>query len=118
MKKIIALLLLLALTAGFAVSCKNDDVDALPPETDTDGGNTDTGTNGGDTTPDTDDKDTNKIDTSGLEGVDMFEDDLADYVEIDEKYYKGYTVLLDPDRVSAFDIENQIIIHFFITWII
>lgn len=109
MKKIIALLLLLALTAGFAVSCKNDDVDALPPETDTDGGNTDTGTNGGDTTPDTDDKDTNKIDTSGLEGVDMFEDDLADYVEIDEKYYKGYTVLLDPDRVSTFDIENQII---------
>lgn len=109
MKKIIALLLLLALTAGFAVSCKNDDVDATLPETDTDGGNTDTGTNGGDTTPDTDDKDTNKIDTSGLEGVDMFEDDLADYVEIDEKYYKGYTVLLDPDRVSAFDIENQII---------
>ena len=58
MKKIIALLLLLALTAGFAVSCKNDDVDALPPETDTDGGNTDSGntdsgnTDGGSTAKD------------------------------------------------------------------
>ena len=44
-----------------------------------------------------------------LPGVDILREDLSEYVEIDERYYKGYTVNVDPDRVSALEVENYII---------
>lgn len=44
-----------------------------------------------------------------LPGVDLLNEDLSDYVEVDEKYYKGFTVKVDPARVSVLDVENKII---------
>lgn len=44
-----------------------------------------------------------------LPGVDILNEDLSEYIEIDSKYYKGYKVEVDRGRVSDFDIENQII---------
>ena len=43
------------------------------------------------------------------DNVNYYEDDLSPYVEIEEKYYKGYTVNLDPDRVSDIEVENKIV---------
>ena len=44
-----------------------------------------------------------------LTSVDFLRDDLSEYVEIDEKYYKGYTVKFNPDIVSTIEVENKII---------
>ena len=44
-----------------------------------------------------------------LPGVDILRDDLSEYVEIDEQYYKGYTVNFDPYAVNELEIENYII---------
>lgn len=60
----------------------------------------DNGENGGDDTEE---------DIENLPGVDMLNADLSEYIEIDEKYYKGYTVTVEPDRVSTLDLENRII---------
>ena len=49
---------------------------------------------------------------SGLvigDGFDIFSEDLSQYIEIDEQYYKGYEVLVDANRVTDFDIDNEII---------
>lgn len=81
MKRILALLLIAATMLSF-VSCKKDKEE----------------------TPD--DENGNKADE--LTSVDFLKDDLAEYVEIDEKYYKNYTVTIDSDRV-ALDVENKII---------
>ena len=43
------------------------------------------------------------------DGFSILDEDLSQYIEIDEKYYKDYEVLVDPDRVSDFDIDNEII---------
>ena len=53
--------------------------------------------------------DTDEGDSENLPGVDMLNDDLSEYVEIEEKYYKGYTVTVDPARISTLDVENEII---------
>ena len=44
-----------------------------------------------------------------LTSLDILNDDLSEYVEIGEEYYKGYTVTVDPARVSEFDVENELI---------
>ena len=43
------------------------------------------------------------------DGFSIIDEDLSQYIEIDEKYYKDYEVLVDPDRVTEFDIDNEII---------
>ena len=43
------------------------------------------------------------------EEINILEDDLSKYIELDEKYYKGYTVVVDPNRVTDFHINNEII---------
>lgn len=50
-----------------------------------------------------------KDDASG-DGIvlDILNDDLSEYVEIDEKYYKGYTVEVDYTRIPVL-VENEII---------
>ena len=44
-----------------------------------------------------------------LPGVDFLNDDLSEYIEVDEKFYKGFTVEVDPGRISVLDVENVII---------
>ena len=44
-----------------------------------------------------------------LPGVDILREDLSDYVEIDEQYYKNYTVKFNTNSVSELEIENYII---------
>ena len=82
MKRILALLLIAVTMLSF-VSCKKDKEETPGDE------------NG------------NKTDE--LTSVDFLNDDLAEYVEIDEKHYKNYTVTVDPDRISTLDVENKII---------
>ena len=41
--------------------------------------------------------------------VDFIKDSLAEYIDIDESFYKGYTVVIDEGRVSLFDVENAIL---------
>ena len=92
MKKILILLLVLALGASSLVSCgKKDKGD------------------GDQNTPVTDDNGTDKEMEVDLPGVDFLEDDLSDYIEIDEQYYKGFDVTVDPGRISTLDVENKII---------
>jgi len=98
MKKLIALLILISLFASLLVGCKGDD-------TDTPGSDDDVENGAGDST----DTDNGDGDTEELPGVDLINADLSEYVEIDEKYYKNYTVTLDPNRISTLDIENEII---------
>lgn len=43
------------------------------------------------------------------DGFDILGADLSQYVEIEDKYYKGYEVIVDPDRVTDFDINNEIV---------
>ena len=94
MKKILAILLIATLMLGMLVSCKKDD------------GKDDGADNNGEN---------NGVDNNGenngteLPAVDFFSGDLSEFVELDEKYYKGFTVVVDPDRVSSFDVENKII---------
>lgn len=79
---------------GMLVSCKKDD--GKDDGADNNGEN-----NGAD----------NNGENNGAElpAVDFFSGDLSEFVELDEKYYKGFTVVVDPDRVSSFDVENKII---------
>ena len=44
-----------------------------------------------------------------LPGVNFLEDDLSDYIEISEEYYKSFDVLVDPGRVNMLEVENKII---------
>lgn len=97
MKKILSLLILISLFATLLAGCKGRDTDT-PGTDDVENGSDDTGDTG-----DTGDK------TEELPGVDLLNADLSEYVEIDEKYYKNYTVTVDPNRVSELDVENEII---------
>ena len=92
MKKILILFLIFALSVSAMAACgKNKKPDEGTDE------------NGsGDTT----DKEEAKPE---LPGVDFLNEDLSDYIEIDEKYYKGFTVTVDPGRISDLDINNRII---------
>ena len=103
MKKILILILVISLMLASFSSCKNDedknnsDAGAVTPPSN------DSGDNKGespDDTPPADDTQT---------PIDYLNDDLSQYISIDEKYYKGYTVTLDPNRVSVLDVENNII---------
>ena len=95
MRKILILLLILALGASSLASCgKKDKGDENPPVTD----------NG-----DTEKAPEEETEEEKLPGVDFLNDDLSDYIEIDEKYYKGFTVTVDPSRIKTLDIENRII---------
>ncbi len=47
--------------------------------------------------------------TAELPGVDYFNDDLSEYIEIEEKYYKGFKVEYDKNKVTTLDVENNII---------
>ena len=42
------------------------------------------------------------------DGFNILDEDISQYIEIDEKYYKGYDVLVDSNRVTDFDINNEI----------
>ena len=44
-----------------------------------------------------------------LPGVNFLEDDLSDYIEISEEYYKNFDVLVDPGRVNMLEVENKIV---------
>lgn len=92
MKKLLILILILSLTLASVVSCgkKNNDDE---------NNNQDTGGSG----------DSNGSNETELPGVDIINADLSEYVEIDQKYYKNYTVNIDPDRISVLDVENEII---------
>lgn len=80
MKRILALILLLSLFASLLAGCKKKDDDDQ---------------DGKEETP--------------LVYVDLLKDDLSSYVEVDEKYYKGLSITLDPDRLHPFYIESYII---------
>ena len=97
MKKLIALLLALTLLTLPLVSCKKDKGEGEDKEN----GQTGEADNSGDNGKEESEED--------LPGVDFLNDDLSEYVEIDEKYYKGFTVTLDPGRVSVLEVENQVI---------
>ncbi len=84
MKRILALFILLSIFASLLAGCKKDDEDEK------DGGNE----NGEETE---------------LVYVDLMKDDLSSYVEVDEKYYKGLSITLDPDRLHPFYIDSYII---------
>ena len=103
MKKILILLLVLALSVASVVSCgkKNNGGENSNDE------NQGTTGNGG-SNPE-EEPGIDKEPEPELPGVDLINADLSDYIEIDEKYYKNYTVNVDPDRVSTLDIENKII---------
>ena len=92
MKKIIAILLALVLLVLPLVGCKKD---KAPDENDAD--NVTGGT------------EEEKKPEPELPGVDFLNEDLSEYVEVDEKYYKGFTVTVDPSRISVLDVENKII---------
>ena len=88
MKKIFILLLVLALGISSFTSCKKNDSNDVPSA---------------------DDNGTGKEPEVELPGVDFLNEDLSDYIEIDEQYYKGLTVTVDPGRIKQLDIENRII---------
>lgn len=97
MKKILILLLIASLIMTFLTSCKKDEDESKEKTEENTEDNTEDNTgnnNGGE---------------EDLPGVDFLNDDLSSYVVISEKYYKNYTVVVDPNRVSALDIENKII---------
>lgn len=100
MKRFLALILALVLFVTPMASCK---------KTPTDEDNGGSGDGDKDQTTDTGKPEEKPEDEPELPGVDFLSDDLSDYIEIDEKYYKGYTVEIDPDRVSSFEVENEII---------
>ena len=100
MKKLLILLLVLALSVASVVSCgkKNNGGE----NSNDNQGTTNDGGSNPDEEPDIDKE-------PELPGVDLVNADLSDYIEIDEKYYKNYTVNVDPNRISTLDIENEII---------
>lgn len=97
MEKIISLILLLSLLLGTFCACGKKD-NETPSDTDTDnGGSTDTeGEGEGEGEPE-------------LPKLDFLTADLSEYVELDEKYYKGYVVDVDPDRVKDIEVSHYII---------
>ena len=97
MKKLLALLLALTLFTLPLVSCKKEKENGADKEN----GQTGEVDNGG--------ENNQKDPEPELPGVDFLNDDLSEYVEVDEKYYKGFTVTVDPGRVSVLDVENKII---------
>ena len=90
MRRIIALILILALSLMVITSCKKDKGNE----------NDNSGNAGGDNT---------KEPEVVLPGVDYLNDDLSEYIEIAEQYYKGYKVTVDPDRIPVWKVENPII---------
>ena len=82
MKRILALFVLLSLFASLFVGCRKDNSDKNNPGQD---------------------------DNAPLVYVDFLKDDLSSYVEVDEKYYKGLSITLDPDRLHPFYIDSYII---------
>ena len=110
MKKIL-IFVLVAVLLFSCTACKKakDDGDTIPPAS---GGNGDENNNGGSDNGGANNGG-NDTGTDGgedkLPGVDFLRDDLSEYVELEEKYYKEYTVKLDPDRVSTLEVENKII---------
>lgn len=95
MKKIIALLLAMLLVLPMVACNKNK---GQSEENENGGGTGDSGDSG-----------TEGEGNVELPGVDFINDDLSDYIEIDSKYYKNFTVKVDPNRVSELEIENTII---------
>lgn len=113
MKKIL-IFVLVAVLLFSCTACKktNDDKEVAPSASEengdgNNGGTDNSGSNNGGTNNGGNDSNTDGEEK--LPGVDYLRDDLSDYVEIDEKYYKGYTVNVDPNRVTALDVENRII---------
>ena len=90
MKKIISIFLVLALLTLPLVSCGKDDKDEE---------NNDQNVNA----------DSDKEPEAELPGVNFLEDDLSDYIEISEEYYKNFDVLVDPGRINMLEVENKII---------
>ena len=84
----------------FFTSCKKDD--GLPSDDPTDDNVTDGNQDNTDEGEDTGDGE------QELPGVNYLEDDLSEYIEIDQKYYKGYTVTVDR-RISNVDLYNPVI---------
>ena len=88
------------------VACSSDEDDTDVDDT------TDSGTEdgaGGDTDEGEGDSEPKPEPEPELPGVDILRDDLSEYVEIDEQYYKGYTVNFNPYAVNELEIENYII---------
>ena len=103
MKRIFILILISVLLVMSFASCGKEDKDAAIKNNLGDGlGNTDS--NGADSNGD------GKSDGDTVEStsVDYLNDDLSEYISIDEKYYKDYIVTLDHDKVT-FYAENSII---------
>ena len=96
MKKILILLLVLALGITSLVACgKNKNENKDEPNNDNNP-STDNGTEGDEP-------------EAEVPGVDFLNEDLSEYIEIAEQYYKGFEVLVDPGRISTLDVENVII---------
>ena len=100
MKKILALIILISVIMTSLISCKNknesnseDNVEHTGDEATNDGGN-----NGKD----------NEDNTEKLPKVNILDDDLSSYIEIEEKYYKGYEVAVDRGLINML-VENEII---------
>jgi FKBP-type peptidyl-prolyl cis-trans isomerase (trigger factor) len=93
MKKILATLLAITLLILPLASCNKDKGE---------GNEADGGENNGQI-------DQEKEPEIELPGVDFLNEDLSEYVEIDEKWYKGFTVEVDPGRVSDLEVNNEII---------
>lgn len=93
MKKLLALFLAVLFAMSF-VSCKKDKSQGADEE----GGQNEDNSQGGQTDQE-----------SELPGVDFLNDDLSEYVEIDEEYYKGFTVTVDPSRINMTLVEHEII---------
>ena len=89
MKKIISLFLALMLFAFPLVSCGKDE--------------------GEDNNDQSVNDEANKEPEIELPGVNFLEDDLSEYIEISEEYYKSFDVLVDPGRINMLEVENKII---------
>lgn len=105
MKKLLILLLVLALCVSSVVSCGKKNNGGENSNDDNNQSNTD---NNGGSNPEKE-PELGKDPEPELPGVDLVNADLSDYIEIDEKYYKNYTVNIDPNRITTLDIENEII---------
>lgn len=114
MKRIVLILLVIALSCAMLIGCKKDKGE--PQEnagsgtgtSDSSGdgvggngsGSTDEGSGGGSTV--------GQGGTGSDAGVDLLRDDLSAYIEIDPKYYKDYTAVLDRKKLSVI-VESEII---------
>lgn len=106
MKKIIALLLLISLLVGSFAACKKDNGDNQEPDANGgsggDAGDGGTGDGSGSGSGD------GSGDVTG-EAFDFSKTDLSEYIELDEKYYKGYTVTVRDYVAKPIEIESEII---------